>query len=78
MTKEELQDRMVDDFHTEFMSSELSSFLENYDMIGMGMGNAGRGQLEECIYSFIDALAERAIETLEETGVMRSKKETPV
>lgn len=77
MTKDELHEKILENFHDKYLTSDLSDFLLNMDVMGL-VSNMSINEMEEHIASLFDDLADDAMDTLEETGVMKTKKQNTV
>jgi len=73
MTKEELQNKILDDMTIEYYSSNLCLMIDSHDIIE----TIGRGTIEESIYELLDDLSQCVIETMEEARVLREKQKIP-
>ena len=74
MTKEELQNKILDDMTIEYYSSNLCLMIDSHDIIE----TIGRGTIEESIYELLDDLSQCVIETMEEARVLREKQKIPL
>lgn len=73
MTKDELKNKIMDEFIGDFYASNLSSMIDSREF----MQQATMGELEEAAFELMDDLSQSVIDTLENEGVLKVKKVVP-
>lgn len=73
MTKDELQNKILDDMTNEYYGSNLCQMIDNHEM----MSSFGRTEMENAVFEMLDDLAHSVIDTMEDNNVLVVRKAIP-